>query len=223
MRYFIVLVVVLIASLNLRGQDFLIEEPVLVKGSTVDYEVKVKTTIRNTTGDFLHLQWDRLENVPEGWKTLVCDPQTCWTPEFSSSEFVLSPNQKAVLYISFMPDGKSGEGSVSLRVNGQGKKTAAAKVVTFNVLVEGDDVSKSMALKQLKVLPEPTVSYFSLSHVEGVKVVEVYNLLGNIVKRFAVERKDEKYFIRELPKGLYFVSMLDESGLVMKTVRMNKM
>lgn len=74
--------------------------------------------------------------------------------------------------------------------------------------------------------PNPTVSFFAIdeeSLADGkVSLVNVYNLVGQRVRSFSVE-KEQRFNIADLQEGLYLVQLLDSKGKPIVTRRLHKM
>ncbi len=73
----------------------------------------------------------------------------------------------------------------------------------------------------IQVYPNPAVDYIMISDNETVTKVWIYNILGKRVKAYDVEI-DMKYDLRDLPKGMYIVRLLDHDNNLILTRRINK-
>lgn len=76
--------------------------------------------------------------------------------------------------------------------------------------------------KKITVYPNPATNYFMLKNANKVETVLVYNILGREVKRFRMETENDKYFVNDLPKGMYVIRLMNDSNDVIQTIRMNK-
>lgn len=83
--------------------------------------------------------------------------------------------------------------------------------MTFDRLGNGD----------LKVYPNPASNYIKVTDNDEIDKVLIYNILGRIVKRFDAET-NRKYYIQDLPKGMYIVRLLDKNQDLILTKRINK-
>lgn len=72
----------------------------------------------------------------------------------------------------------------------------------------------------LRVFPNPAVDYIEVSESQQVEMVAVYNLVGRRVKTFQYG-DGEKYFIGDLPRGMYLVQLIGNRNSVLTTQRVN--
>ena len=84
------------------------------------------------------------------------------------------------------------------------------------------------AYQNLKIYPNPSSEYFSISFNEikkevegGVKVITVDNIVGKEVKRFAAT-PDNKYSLVGLKRGIYIVRIFDGQDRMIKALRLSK-
>lgn len=68
---------------------------------------------------------------------------------------------------------------------------------------------------EIKLYPNPVKDYFELATNLNVEKVELYNLQGQLVKNFM---NQNRYSTFELQKGMYFVKIFTDKGLVNKTL-----
>lgn len=73
----------------------------------------------------------------------------------------------------------------------------------------------------LHVFPNPAVDYISISSSQSVQHITVYNLLGRKMKSFTYTEGD-RYFIGDLPKGMYLVQMTGKDARLISTQRLSK-
>ncbi|TXB62395.1 T9SS type A sorting domain-containing protein [Phaeodactylibacter luteus] len=74
----------------------------------------------------------------------------------------------------------------------------------------------------LKVYPNPAIDYISVSDNEAVRQVVVFSLVGQPVKSFKPSFKEEKFYVGDLPKGMYLVQLKNQNGKVITTQRLHK-
>lgn len=74
---------------------------------------------------------------------------------------------------------------------------------------------------EIQVFPNPVQTHFSINNNTQVKDIIVFNLVGKKLKRFEYN-DDERYFLGDLPKGIYLVQFLDRSKNVLTTRRISK-
>ena len=72
----------------------------------------------------------------------------------------------------------------------------------------------------LRVYPNPTVNHFEVNDNDLVHQVAVFNLVGRQVKRYNYAQ-GEKYFVGDLPRGMYLVQLVGDRNAVLTTKRIN--
>ncbi len=73
----------------------------------------------------------------------------------------------------------------------------------------------------VKIFPNPVVDYFEVSDDDRVVKLVVFNLAGKEMKRFDAAA-GQKYYISDLPKGLYLVQLLNKDSQTIVTQRVSK-
>jgi len=66
-------------------------------------------------------------------------------------------------------------------------------------------------LNSVKVYPNPTSNYFKIDNDVNYDVVNLYNTNGQLINSF---EKNDRYNIENLPNGVYFIMLKDNSGVV---------
>lgn len=194
---------------------------------TIDKEVAPSVSIRNLSSQPLELRWEiKKTNLSEGWQAVVCDHQ-CYTSLVQSKTFTMQPNE--VLHdfkVSFRPNGKEGIGHLELLLYVAGEKQGSQQSITFSGAAQGNPAGISGLSRETgapKIYPNPVTEFMYLKDdYDAVKTVEVYNVVGRQLQRFSVSYAGQKYDISRLPRGIYMVRMLDESGNIIRTQRVSK-
>lgn len=75
---------------------------------------------------------------------------------------------------------------------------------------------------ELKIFPNPATDHISLTQQAGVKSIRVFNLVGKQMKAFPAAFAGEKYYIGDLPQGIYLVQMLGKDEKIITTQRLQK-
>ena len=75
--------------------------------------------------------------------------------------------------------------------------------------------------ESLQVFPNPADNFIGISTNDLVKRIAVFNLVGHEMKTFTAN-KGQKYYVGDLPKGIYLVQLLGHEGKVLKTQRVSK-
>lgn len=73
----------------------------------------------------------------------------------------------------------------------------------------------------LRVFPNPVTTFIGISDNDAVKNVRVFNLVGRQMKAFTFV-KGKKYYVGDLPKGMYLVQLLDNDNQILTTQRVSK-
>lgn len=73
---------------------------------------------------------------------------------------------------------------------------------------------------ELHVFPNPTVDYIQVSPNQAIKRVSVFNLAGREIKTFTYQTA-EKYYVGDLPKGMYLVQLVGIENRRLATRRIN--
>lgn len=74
----------------------------------------------------------------------------------------------------------------------------------------------------IEVFPNPATTHISLTDSEGVKRVAVYNLVGRLMRVFDGVDTDKRYYVGDLPRGMYLVQILGEQNKILITRRISK-
>ncbi|MCO6475220.1 MAG: T9SS type A sorting domain-containing protein [Phaeodactylibacter sp.] len=73
----------------------------------------------------------------------------------------------------------------------------------------------------LQIFPNPATDYIGVTKNDVVRKIMVFNLVGRQMKSFeAVD--GEKYYVGDLPRGMYLVQLLGTNDQIITTQRVNK-
>ncbi len=75
---------------------------------------------------------------------------------------------------------------------------------------------------EIKVYPNPATDYIGLSEAKEVKRIVIINLVGRQMKTFQVGGEGARYYVGDLPRGMYLVQLLDAQKEVVTTKRVSK-
>ena len=227
MKHFLLFILFANAFL-LRGQTqvTLTIMPGIVNSSVHpdSFETRGKATLRNTSSQTKRVVWQRnIISLPNGWQSLVCDINQCWTSGVSASPdtIVLAANGTSNLDAYIRPNQISGSATIELKATEVGN---AANTVTgrylFTTTTNTREVSKNSNL--LKIYPNPTTDYFMLNDDgDVISRIVIYNIIGRQVRSFnAVD--NFKYSVNDLPEGIYIVRLLNNGGNTVRTIRLSK-
>jgi hypothetical protein len=83
-------------------------------------------------------------------------------------------------------------------------------------------MAQSAKSTPLKVFPNPTTEYFQVGELgETASYISVFNIMGRNVREFEFV-KDERYYIADLPKGLYLIHLQDKNKKTIATQKIEK-
>ena len=74
----------------------------------------------------------------------------------------------------------------------------------------------------IEVFPNPTTTHISLTDVQGVQKVVVFNLAGRQMKAFDDIAPDKKFYVGDLPRGIYLVRIMSDKNKVLTTKKISK-
>ena len=83
------------------------------------------------------------------------------------------------------------------------------------------DLGKEKTLK-IEVFPNPATSHISLTETEGVMRIAVYNLVGNLMRVYDQVEAEKRYYVGDLPGGMYLVQILGDRNKIITTKRIHK-
>ena len=224
----ILVAILLSVAVFIQAQnDFHVSTTYATQQGTIDREVAPSIAIRNLSNRALELRWEiKKTNLSEGWQAVVCDQQ-CYTSLVQTKTFKLQPN--AVLHdfkVSFRPNGKEGMGHLELVLYVEGQKQNSQQSITFSGAAQSNQTGVRGVSRETgapKIYPNPVTEFMYLKDdYDAVKTVEVYNVVGRQLQRFSVSYSGQKYDVSRLPRGIYMVRMLDDSGNIIRTQRVSK-
>ncbi len=189
----------------------------------------------NTSDETIELRWEREiigQDCPAAWKYRICDDTACYSSNTVSNVLFggglfkpvrLPPGDSTILDLHVIPNTVAGCCQVRMNlshvVDAQTDEfiTSADFNICVSQLVSVGEREKAA----IRVFPNPTTDYFTLTRNNFVKRVFVSNILGKRVKTF-YNPDGGKLDVADLPDGIYLVSLVDDSNRVVKTVRLSK-
>lgn len=189
-------------------------------------DVTAKGFIKNESDQTITVKWKRnVVQLTDGWDTAVCDKNLCYTPtygetsEADGTNLVLAAGEESNFDIHVYPNGLEGSAIVELTAT---DVTNAENTVTGTFNFNQETTSTfSLAKPDIKIYPNPTVNYISLSNEEYVERLAIYNIVGRRVKLFNANYSNQ-YDVVDLPTGMYLVRLIGENDKTIKTVRLSK-
>lgn len=194
-------------------------------GTNQDVVNKGFTT--NMLSDTNALKWTKTElSMPDGWASAICDKNLCYLDFVRSQEFELFPNEVGRLDLHLYTYSNPGHGDTAV-VEVCVEELAAPNhksCLTYMYIARGNSSTSNPAdiETSISVSPNPTSDFFSIQGVDRAGRVEVYNMIGSKMKQFNGQY-ESTFGVADLPSGIYFVRVYDESNArVLSTVRLKK-
>lgn len=212
---------------GLKGQLTLTLDPVtfLMDGPNDQTDITHYVHITNTSTQIANLLWSkRVTGQPSTWLTWVCDGNLCYTPDINSCPLgkpnVIMPGDTVEWSLHLNPrltDGKANYDLTITDMDGNPLLTIDGEACIPECSTVG---TKDLTDAKLTVYPNPTSDFFQVSGLQGVKYLEVFNIVGSKIRAFeAVPQR--QYYVGDLNEGMYLVRLMDSSKKIIKTVRLS--
>ena len=192
--------------------------------STED-DVTAKGTIKNIGDTTVTVKWKRnVIALTDGWETAVCDKFLCYLPnieETPDADFylVLEPGGESNFDVHVYPFGMEGAAIVEVTATDVNNPE---NTITGRYEFNQNTTSTTTVYKpEIKIYPNPTVNFISLTDSDYVERLVIYNIVGRPVKIFNANYSN-LYNVIDLPTGMYLVRLMDENDKTIKTVRLSK-
>lgn len=186
-------------------------------------EVIAKGTLTNEATDTVRVRWSR--NVIElfdGWLTAVCDDNLCYDPsiEDAPQDLVIPPGESSQFNVYIYPLGFSG-GSAIVEVTATDINDANNTVTGRYEFNTSTTSTAFIATPEIKIFPNPTTDFISLTETKYIERLVVYNIVGRPVRVFE-SNYNNTYNVSDLPTGMYLVRLMGKNDKTIKTVRLSK-
>jgi hypothetical protein len=184
-------------------------------------QVIAEGTIKNESTDSVTVRWKRnVIKLTDGWETAVCDKNLCYIPTVEEMELELAGGEESTFNIYVYPNGISGGEAII--------ELTATDINNPNNSITGryefnQNTTSTFAVKKtdIKIFPNPTTNYISLTEADEVDHIVIYNIVGRPVKMFDVNYGN-RYNVIDLPTGMYLVRLMGRNDKTIKTVRLSK-
>lgn len=208
-------------SFTITDGDFTVPEPVLIEGSSTEFELVAKARVTNLGTETISITWDRISEDLNGdnCRSLVCDNVQCWSPSTFTNTLTLGPNESSVMDVHFQSNqaslGSCG-GLVTLLIETPvGTIAAVYEAVTWAV-----GISETYQ-EEINVYPNPVRDQLNIdfNSFTNVTRVEIYNVIGKLV---SVQDLYSSYYsvtvdTYNFEEGMYFINMFNERGEIVDT------
>ncbi len=201
-------------SQSLSFEKVLVEEPA---NPAVD-DIPAFNNIINSSNQAIRARWIReVNDLPNGWKSSICDSEPCNQSRIDSADFILPANSSLQITPHVFPNGTAGEAQITVRVIDLDDRSNNA-VATFSF--PSISSVKDPFSAGPRLYPNPATDQFSILSDESLSEITVTNMLGKLLK--VLPGHSPSYDVSDLPNGIYLVSMKDSYGRIIKTLRFSK-
>lgn len=170
------------------------------------------------------------ENYPLLTMLSMIAPSPDWMISINGINLRESNNWKSSITIDLYPyDAGTEDGSTyslsNASTNPQGTITNISGISPFNsekvaqltiTLESVLSINEASTIKNVKLYPNPTNGIINISNVRNIdlKTLEVYNVLGKLIKQIPIEKNSSQRDINltDLNKGIYLFKLQDKSG-----------
>jgi hypothetical protein len=191
-----------VSNFKITPDSLVVDAEASEDGIKLDFEVKNLSKSPRT------IVWERLVvGITKDWETSVCDPENCFGPPKSSSEFLLQGDGVGAMVLDAYPYGKAGFAYVKMKFYDKAMPTAAS-FARFRFNAKPLNIAEASAEK-LRVFPNPTSDMFVLEGNAPVETVQIVNMMGQVVKTFNYTENDI-YEVQDLIKGTYMINLIGE-------------
>ena len=193
------------------------------------YEPIAHTKIINNSAGTLSVRWEVVViSAPEEWDFRFCDKNSCygtgvftnWDPANQIEEpAMLAAAEEGIMDLHILPRQVPGTGEihVKLSLTSDPNNVLATGVYLVTVPTGVDEIS----VQNLRIFPNPSSDYFALTSSAGIQKIVLYNVVGRTVRTFEV-LEGKKYYIADLPDGMYLAGLIGNGGDVLRTMRISK-
>lgn len=197
------------------------------------YEIVGYAKITNEGDEAVSIRWLRVPDTPDDWETMICDINLCYPAQVYSNiapdlgddglyaPVTLNPGDTTNLDVHLRPRGVAGTGTVTIEISDVNNQDEVLASADYNFTASTPSSTSDLQRTSMAVFPNPTANYFNIRGAQGVDRVVLYNILGREMRSFNVA-PGQRYYIGDLPNGLYLASMVDDSKGIVKTLRLKK-
>lgn len=221
-RILLTLITVAFFSAGLVAQDFTVNpSPVNVTGDANTSLIEASSKVINNTSEVLNLRWERIEEIPSEWQTLICDNQLCWGPAKSSNDFTLQPDEQGDMKPNFDPNGVVGTGVVRMLIYDPLDSLNTVQEHTYTCDILAVSVEEPTE-NNFTIYPNPAKDFVVLPENSKIKKAILYNITGQQVKIFDLVANTRRFDVADMMRGTYLLQFIDETGAILHTTRLTK-
>ncbi|MEY4875765.1 MAG: hypothetical protein RL708_914 [Bacteroidota bacterium] len=192
--------------------------------TSVHGEFKVYNT--GTTPDTL--SWSRSfeSNWPSAWTVATCDNNGCYASSVVKMTFIVAPGDSATISMTISTNNVAGNGVIATNISKVGGASLSNRMKSVVTVCTNPNGINENKLSQIKFYPSPFQANLNvqLNNNSTAKSIEFYNLIGSLVYKQEIALNDDFISVNasSLPKGLYFVSLLDANRKILLSKRIEK-
>lgn len=231
-------------SAELRVEPASVVKDVVVDDLRQAYQDITPITVTNDSRRMLKLIRKQVViGKPAGWEYGTFSRRNRTSPyvitkknKTQESPVNLGPGESATFYVVLQPGGDTGDGRVEIRfydlaVPGRvlGKAVVTSEITQRSG--NGTNTSSGNSLPEMltrpvprsvRIFPNPARERFFVEAPAGTRIgrVEIRNTLGSTLMKFDQPAGKEGYEVENLPDGLYMISIYDDRGKKLKTLRL---
>lgn len=223
MKKSILIVIACCSFFHLSAQISFLPDTVIVHNITPEItDAPGHSKVKNNGIQVKTFKWERTEiQLSEGWQSAVCDKNQCYFPEIATQEFTLGPSEEGTMDVHVYPNNQEGAAIVQVVVTDLiNSNNTATGIYYFNPSQTTSTTEVSIA--RVKVYPNPSGGVFTISENQVAAHIEVFNMAGRKMKSFHFANGDW-YDISDLPRGAYFIRLIDKSAQTLVTRLLQKL
>jgi hypothetical protein len=190
-------------------------------------------TLHNNGSQDQSMTWLRKVNdIPDGWESSICDPNLCWAPfaNAPSYGFSLTSGGTGSSYVKFdarnMPDGPAipGIGYVEVVFYSLTDSANYNASGTYTADLSGVGFFSPNAANSFSVYPNPAINDVNLvaSYSSSVDKIKIVNIVGKVVYTADWQVTQGKMIINvaQLTEGIYFVQFVSTDNTIIATKKL---
>ncbi len=218
-------IAILFAPWLINGQITLDPPTFVLTGTNNQTDLAYHVKVINNSTQSVSLLWSRrVQGGPGNWLTWICDANLCYTPEVSSCPSskpnVIAAGDTVEFQMHMNPRLVDGTADYNVTVSDlEGNPLA---LIDGEICIGQNCITgtKDPSEVKLTVFPNPTSDYFQITDLQGLKFIELYNIVGNKIKAFDAAPA-RQYYVGDLNEGIYLVRLMDSTKKILKTVRLS--
>ncbi|MEY2923702.1 MAG: hypothetical protein RLZZ337_242 [Bacteroidota bacterium] len=172
-----------------------------------NFDYAVNNEIINGTTDATDtvFTWTRIEDIPSGWETAVCEDELCYPTSKATNDINLGAGKSMKFKLNFYPwsirDCGAGKIVIVSKKNSSNRDTFDTEVCSF------DPASVKELNKVFSVYPNPANDFVTVNTtLNGVLTVKIYDILGSL-KLTTNVMNGERINVSGLNRGAYILKI----------------